>query len=188
MALEINTDTIAEAVVSRLRNSAVLIPRLLTLNQAATYLGLTPDALKAKVHMGRIPTVDLDKKLRFDKIDLDRLIEGSHASVEHLRRWRVAQHFERVATHLLGTSIYSEPIGSNFQAKRDGSTCLWAIRLDPISKKPAGEPFPVRHFHASPRQYSNATYPVFSIGPDRIVISLEQVQSDLWMMHLPEEH
>ena len=75
MALEINTDTIADAVVNRLRNSAVFIPRLLTLNQAATYLGLTPDALKAKAHMGRIPTVDLDKKLRFDKFDLDRIIE-----------------------------------------------------------------------------------------------------------------
>jgi excisionase family DNA binding protein len=77
MALEINTDTIADAVVSRLKGSAVLAPRLLTLSQAAVYLGLTPDALKAKVHMGRIPTVDLDKKLRFDKLDLDRIIEES---------------------------------------------------------------------------------------------------------------
>ena len=77
MALEINTDTIADAVVSRLKESAVLAPRLLTLNQAAIYLGLTADALKAKVHMGRIPTVDLDKKLRFDKLDLDRMIEES---------------------------------------------------------------------------------------------------------------
>ena len=39
MAIEINTDTIAEAVVNRLRNSVVLTPRLLTLSQAATYLG-----------------------------------------------------------------------------------------------------------------------------------------------------
>jgi len=62
-------------VVSRLRNSAILAPRLLSLKQAATYLGLTPDALKAKVHMGRIPTVDLDNKLRFDKLDLDRMID-----------------------------------------------------------------------------------------------------------------
>jgi len=77
MALEINSDTISEAVVSRLRDSAVLAPRLLTLNQAAVYLGLTPDALKAKVHMGRVPTVDIDKKLRFDKLDLDRIIEES---------------------------------------------------------------------------------------------------------------
>jgi hypothetical protein len=77
MALEINSDTIAEAVVSRLKDSAVLAPRLLTLNQAAMYLGMTPDALKAKVHMGRVPTVDIDKKLRFDKLDLDRIIEES---------------------------------------------------------------------------------------------------------------
>ena len=77
MALEINSDTIAEAVVNRLKDSTVLAPRLLTLNQAALYLGLTPDALKAKVHMGRVPTVELDKKLRFDKLDLDRIIEAN---------------------------------------------------------------------------------------------------------------
>ena len=77
MALEINSDTIAEAVVSRLKDSAVLTPRLLTLSQAAIYLGLTADALKAKVHMGRIPTVGIDRKLRFDRHDLDRIIEDS---------------------------------------------------------------------------------------------------------------
>ena len=61
MAIEINTDTIADAVAHRLRDNGIVTPRLLTLEQAATYLGLTKDALKAKVHMGRIPTVDLDK-------------------------------------------------------------------------------------------------------------------------------
>ena len=75
MPIEINTDTIAEAIASRLMDSNVLIPRLLTLDQAAKYLGLTKEALKAKVHLGRIPTVDLDKKLRFDRLDLDRTIE-----------------------------------------------------------------------------------------------------------------
>ena len=74
MAIDINTDTIADAVALRLRDTGILVPRLLTLDQAATYLGLTKDALKAKVHMGRI-TVDLDKKLRFDRHDLDRIIE-----------------------------------------------------------------------------------------------------------------
>ena len=73
-----------------------------------------------------------------------------------------------------------------FTSNRDGSVCLWAVRLDPATKKPLGEPFAVRHFHASPRRYSDAVYPMFSLGPDRIVISLEQVQSDLWMMQLPE--
>ena len=77
MALEISTDNIAAAVVDRLQNLSVLVPRLLTLPQAATYLGLTPDALKAKVHMGKIPSVDIDSKLRFDRFDLDRIIEQS---------------------------------------------------------------------------------------------------------------
>src|SRR5690242_16356147 len=49
MAVEINSDTIAEAVVAHLVDCGVLVPRLLTLEQAATYLGMTKDALKAKV-------------------------------------------------------------------------------------------------------------------------------------------
>ena len=75
MAIEFNSDSIADAVAVRLRDNGVLIPRLLTLDQAATYLGMTKDALKAKVHIGRVPTVELDKKLRFDRQDLDRIIE-----------------------------------------------------------------------------------------------------------------
>jgi hypothetical protein len=37
MPIEINTDTIAEAVVTRLTDCGVLVPRLLTLDQAATF-------------------------------------------------------------------------------------------------------------------------------------------------------
>ena len=77
MPIEINTETIADAVASRLQSQGLLVPRILTLDQAATYLGLTKDALRAKVHLGRIPTVELDKKLRFDRLDLDRMIEKS---------------------------------------------------------------------------------------------------------------
>jgi hypothetical protein len=77
MSLEISPETIAEAVLNRLKDSPMLVPRLLTLGQAATYLGMTADALKAKVHMGRVPTVEIDARLRFDKLDLDRIIEES---------------------------------------------------------------------------------------------------------------
>ena len=48
MPIEINTDTIAEEIASRLMGSNVLIPRLLTLDQAAKYLGLTKEALKRR--------------------------------------------------------------------------------------------------------------------------------------------
>ena len=80
MPIEFSTDSIADALALRLRDNGLLIPRLLTLDQAAMYLGLTKDALKAKVHMGRIPTVELDKKLRFDRLDLDRLIDQNKRS------------------------------------------------------------------------------------------------------------
>lgn len=82
MPIEINTDNIADAVADRLGDIVGTIgPRLLTLDQGATYLGLTKDALKAKVSMGSIPPVDLDLKLRFDREDFDRIIErtdGAH--------------------------------------------------------------------------------------------------------------
>jgi Tol biopolymer transport system component len=74
-----------------------------------------------------------------------------------------------------------------FMSNRDGSTCLWALRLHPDTKRPLGGPFAVRHFHANPRYYSRNNYPDFSIAQDQIVISMEHVQSDIWMMKLPEE-
>ncbi len=77
MTLDLNSDNIAEAVMTRIKGSSVLVPRLLTLAQAAVYLGLTQAALKAKARMGRIPTVEIDRKLRFDRHDLDRIIDES---------------------------------------------------------------------------------------------------------------
>lgn len=77
MSVEFNTDTIAEAIALRLGDCSVFVPRLLTLDQAAKYLGLTKEALKSKAHQGRVPIVELDKKLRFDRLDLDRMIERS---------------------------------------------------------------------------------------------------------------
>jgi hypothetical protein len=71
-----------------------------------------------------------------------------------------------------------------FNSDRDGFTGLWAVRLDPSSKKPVADPYAVKHFHGSPRHYS--WYPGFGVGPERIIISLEQVQSDLWMTQLPD--
>jgi hypothetical protein len=71
-----------------------------------------------------------------------------------------------------------------FNSNRDGFTCLWGVRLDPATGKRAGIPYPIKHFHGNPRFYS--AYPQFCVGLDRIIISLDQVQSDLWMTHLPE--
>lgn len=53
-----------------------------------------------------------------------------------------------------------------FTSDRDGFTCLWAVQLDPATKKPVADPFSVKHFHESPRHYS--WYLVFNrrTGPD----------------------
>jgi Tol biopolymer transport system component len=47
-----------------------------------------------------------------------------------------------------------------FNSNRDGAICLWAVKLDPHSKKPISEPYAVRHFHRNGRQLS-APYPCF---------------------------
>lgn len=70
----LNLDALAKAIAERLLGKTIIMPRLLDLEQAATYLGMTPDALKHKALSGKIPAVKLDKKWRFDREDLDLLI------------------------------------------------------------------------------------------------------------------
>src|SRR5437667_6998711 len=33
-----------------------------------------------------------------------------------------------------------------FQSQRDGSRCIWALRLEPATRRPAGAPFPLLPF------------------------------------------
>jgi excisionase family DNA binding protein len=58
---------------------------------AATYLGMTKDALKYKALDGQLPSVRIDKKYRFDREDLDRYIE------DHKVPFR-GEEFRRIGT------------------------------------------------------------------------------------------
>jgi Helix-turn-helix domain len=49
--------------------------RLMDIEAAAQYLGLTPAALRSKTACGEVPVVKIDSKLRFDRRDLDRFID-----------------------------------------------------------------------------------------------------------------
>lgn len=69
-------DQLADALAQRLRDRAPE-RRLFNLEAAAEYLGMTPEALRAKVAQGKVPCVRLDRLLRFDRHDLDRVIESS---------------------------------------------------------------------------------------------------------------
>ena len=71
----INIDYLAEAVAAKVRT--IHSKRLMDLKEAAEYLGMTTDALRHKAHNRKIKTVRIDNKMRFDRVDLDQLIEAS---------------------------------------------------------------------------------------------------------------
>ena len=67
-------EAIANAVASRLQHWAGTTQRLLDIEQAAQYLGMTTEALRHKAGSD-IPVVRIDCKLRFDRRDLDQFID-----------------------------------------------------------------------------------------------------------------
>jgi excisionase family DNA binding protein len=82
-----NFDSIIQAFAKRMAaqvraeladdSSSVLRPRLLTVAQAATYMGRTEEAMQHMVANGKIPTVRVDRRVFIDVRDLERLIENS---------------------------------------------------------------------------------------------------------------
>jgi excisionase family DNA binding protein len=68
-------EAIADAVAKRVERMAGCTQRLLNLDDAATYLGMTPAALRHKVRSGEITAVRSDARLRFDRRELDRFID-----------------------------------------------------------------------------------------------------------------
>jgi hypothetical protein len=70
---------IADAVVARLTpllESRTLVPRLLTVAQAAIYLGRTEKAVRHLVRDG-LPCVRSDSRVMLDVKDLDKWIEAN---------------------------------------------------------------------------------------------------------------
>jgi len=75
----INVPAFASAVADYLKdalNQRATGRRILTLDGAAEYCGLSLDSFKKKVVRDQIPRVRLDKRWRFDKADLDAWIES----------------------------------------------------------------------------------------------------------------
>jgi len=67
-------EAIAEAVAVKLSRISSISQRLMDVEEAAKYLGMTPHALRHKAAID-IPCVRIDTKLRFDRRDLDRYID-----------------------------------------------------------------------------------------------------------------
>ncbi len=75
----INLPAFAKAVAEHLNGSfgsRISTRRVLNLDEAAAYCGLTRDSFKKKVVRDRLRKVRLDKCWRFDIADLDEWIDG----------------------------------------------------------------------------------------------------------------
>lgn len=68
-------EQIADAVVARLASKDGLHRRILTITEAAEYLGLTEHAIRHKVAREEIPVTRIDRHLRFDRVKLDAWID-----------------------------------------------------------------------------------------------------------------
>jgi Tol biopolymer transport system component len=65
-----------------------------------------------------------------------------------------------------------------FTSGKDGYSCLWAQRIDGVSRKPVGDAFSVQHFHGR-ESFSHLGW---AAAADRIAVPLVETTGDLWMM------
>jgi Tol biopolymer transport system component len=72
---------------------------------------------------------------------------------------------------------------------RDGFRCIWAYRLDPQSRKPAGAPLAVFHSHGARLSINNANSisQELSVARDKIVLNLGEITGNIWMTELQEK-
>jgi WD40 repeat protein len=71
-----------------------------------------------------------------------------------------------------------------FVSDRDGQLCLWAQRVDAMTKHFIGTPFPVYHFHSARLALANLGISLteFGVAKDKIMIGLQQVTGNIWRL------
>ena len=71
-------EILAEKLASKLsQDYNRLSPKLLTIDQAAAYLGRTKEAVQHLVTLGKVSTVRTDRRVFIDRLDLDKWIDES---------------------------------------------------------------------------------------------------------------
>ena len=63
-----------------------------------------------------------------------------------------------------------------FSSDRDGFRCLWAQRVDPVRKRPVGEPVAVLHFHDEQK-----TMRWMSVGKEKLIFGRQDYSSSIWL-------
>jgi len=69
-------EALAEKLATKLsREPSRLYPRLLTIDQAAVYLGRTRETLQHLISSNKVPTVRADRCIFLDRLDLNKWID-----------------------------------------------------------------------------------------------------------------
>ena len=72
-----------------------------------------------------------------------------------------------------------------FISERDGFRCVWARQLDPVTKRPIGDAFSVRHFHSarfSLRQVGSRGFLTgLTAGDGALVFALGELKGNVWL-------
>jgi Tol biopolymer transport system component len=67
-----------------------------------------------------------------------------------------------------------------YLSERDGSLCLWAQKLDKVSKHPLGPAFAVYHLHGRRHSLGSAGFG-YGMGPDKLYFGLLETTGNIWM-------
>ena len=71
-----------------------------------------------------------------------------------------------------------------FFSERDGFPCIWAQRLEPLTKRPLGDMFPVYHLHQarrSIRSLDDLSVARLSTTPGKLVFSMGEYSGNIWL-------
>jgi Tol biopolymer transport system component len=68
-----------------------------------------------------------------------------------------------------------------FPSERDGHRCLWGQHIDPVTHRPAGDPFAAWHFHGRGFYQPDG----WSTAGARIAIALRENSGNIWLMSRP---
>jgi Tol biopolymer transport system component len=69
---------------------------------------------------------------------------------------------------------------------RDGYSCIWAQRLDGVTKRPAGAPLPVFHAHNARISLADTGETYLSIGRDKMLFNMAERTGNIWMAEWKE--
>jgi len=71
-----------------------------------------------------------------------------------------------------------------YLSDRDGFGCIWAIKVEPDTKLPQGEPFVVQHFHRPTLSFRGLHHSAheLSVARDKLVFEINEVKGNVWLM------